>query len=147
MVHFYAAFRAGGSVTLPDLPIQYADFAVWQRQQTQQIAFSTHLTYWVQKLADAPPLLELPTDYPRPPRPSFRGDKMQLVLPDDVSQDLRELSLTSNTSLFVTLLAAFKLLLSRYSGQEDIVVHQERPVVDLEHQVLAVVMEEVAAHP
>lgn len=122
LVRFYAAFVAAEPVMLSSLPIQYADFAVWQRQQAQIGAFEPHLTYWRETLADAPPLLELPTDYPRPARPSYRGDKLHVILPEPLSQALKDLSLSSGNSLFAVLLATFKLLLYRYTGQADIVV-------------------------
>ncbi|MUG96547.1 amino acid adenylation domain-containing protein [Scytonema sp. UIC 10036] len=118
----YTAFCAKEPSPLPELPLQYADFAHWQRQWLQGEVLQTQLNYWQKQLATAPPLLELPTDRPRPSVQSFRGRSIFLQLDRDLTQKLKRLSQESGTTLFMTLLAAFMLLLSRYSGQEDIVV-------------------------
>ncbi|MFN6487001.1 MULTISPECIES: non-ribosomal peptide synthetase [unclassified Nostoc] len=118
----YTAFCAGKSSPLTELPLQYADFAHWQRQWLQGKVLETQLNYWQKQLAAAPPLLELPTDKTRPSIQSFRGRSEFLELNQDLTQKLKRLSQESGTTLFMTLLAAFTLLLSRYSGQEDIVV-------------------------
>ena len=107
---------------LPELAIQYADFAAWQRQLVSTARMlETQLRYWKQRLADAPPVLKLPTDRPRPPVQSFRGSAQRFV-DDAVTRDLKPLSQRSGATLFMTLLAAFATLLSRYSDQEDIVI-------------------------
>ncbi|MFQ5853582.1 MAG: amino acid adenylation domain-containing protein, partial [Candidatus Binatia bacterium] len=106
----------------PELPIQYADFSHWQRQWLQGDVLEKQLSYWKKQLAQAPPLLELPTDYPRPAIQTFRGASQSLLLPQSLSEGLRALSRQSGVTLFMTLLAAFKTLLYRYTGQEDIVV-------------------------
>ncbi|MBW4632890.1 MAG: amino acid adenylation domain-containing protein [Iphinoe sp. HA4291-MV1] len=107
---------------LPELPIQYADFADWQREWLSGEVLQTQLDYWKQHLAGAPPLLELPTDRPRPSIQTFRGSNEYFQLNPEVTQKLKTLSQQSGVTLFMTLLAAFATLLSRYSGQEDIVI-------------------------
>ncbi|MBH8576701.1 amino acid adenylation domain-containing protein [Nostocaceae cyanobacterium CENA369] len=118
----YTAFCNGESSPLPELSLQYADFAYWQRQWLQGEVLQTQLNYWQKQLADVPPLIELPTDKPRPSVQSFKGRSEFLKLNADLTQQLKRLSQESGTTLFMTMLAAFTLLLSRYSGQEDIVV-------------------------
>ncbi|MEH2026224.1 amino acid adenylation domain-containing protein [Nostoc sp.] len=118
----YTAFCAGEPSPLTKLSLQYADFAHWQRQWLQGKVLQTQLNYWQKQLAAAPPLLELPTDRPRPSVQSFRGRSEFLKLNQDLTQKLKRLSQESGTTLFMTLLTAFTLLLSRYSGQEDIIV-------------------------
>ncbi|MEH2221574.1 non-ribosomal peptide synthase/polyketide synthase [Nostoc sp.] len=119
---YYRAFSTGSSVDLPELPIQYADFAVWQRQWFTNHVLERQLNYWKQQLTGAPPLLELPTDRPRPAIQSFRGGTEQLQLDALLTQQLKKLSQESGSTLFMTLLAGFVVLLSRYSGQTDLVV-------------------------
>jgi amino acid adenylation domain-containing protein len=118
----YAAATSGEDATLPDLPIQYADYAHWQRQQLQGAALEAQLDYWRAQLADAPPVLELPTDRPRPARQTSNGARYDLLLPQRLADALTALSQQEGTTLFMTLLAAFDVLLQRYSGQHDIVV-------------------------
>jgi amino acid adenylation domain-containing protein len=120
--HLYGAFVAGKEPTLPILPIQYADFAVWQREWLQGKVLGTQLEYWKQQLADAPPLLELPTDRPRPAIQTFQGKTERFWLDSKLTQELKALSQQSGCTLFMTLLAAFAVVLSRYSGQTDIVI-------------------------
>jgi amino acid adenylation domain-containing protein len=118
----YQAFAAGRPSPLPPLPIQYADFAAWQRQWLQGEALVTQLAYWTEQLRGCPDLLELPTDRPRQLVHTSRGASRALQLPKDLSDGLAALSRQSGTTLFMTLLAAFQTLLARYSGQEDICV-------------------------
>ncbi|QLE40068.1 amino acid adenylation domain-containing protein [Nostoc sp. C052] len=118
----YTAFCTGEPSPLTELTLQYADFAHWQRQWLQGKVLETQLNYWQKQLAAVPPLLELPTDRTRPSVQSFRGRSEFLKLNQDLTQKLKRLSQESGTTLFMTLLAAFTLLLSRYSGQEDIIV-------------------------
>ena len=118
----YAAFRAGELVELPELEIQYADYAVWQQQWLDGGGLDRQLDYWQKQLAGAPPLLELPTDHPRPSRQSFRGATKRLMLPVRLLEQVRALGEREGATMFMTLLAAFTALLSRYSGQEDVVV-------------------------
>ncbi len=119
---YYRAIVTGSSVALPELPIQYADFAVWQRQWLINQVLERQLSYWKQQLAGAPPLLELPTDRPRPAIQTFRGGTERLQLDSKLTQQLKKLSQESGSTLFMTLLAGFAVLMSRYSGQTDIVV-------------------------
>jgi len=118
----YAAFAAGQQSPLPDLEIQYADFAAWQREWLTGEVLNTQLRYWEEQLSGAPPVLELPIDRPRPAVQSYRGARQEFKLTPELSQELRELSQREGCTLFMTLLAAFQMLLSRYSGQEDVVV-------------------------
>jgi amino acid adenylation domain-containing protein len=118
----YTAFCNGESSPLSPLSLQYADFAHWQRSYLQGETLNKQLNYWQQKLAEINPLLELPTDYPRPSVQSFKGRSEFLQINLDLTQKLKWLSQESGTTLFMTLLAVFTLLLSRYSNQNDIVV-------------------------
>jgi hypothetical protein len=118
----YGAFSEGKNSPLPDLPVQYADFAAWQREASHTGAFEGQLHYWVEHLKDAPPIIELPTDRPRPPVASLRGEIASISLPRELRQKLNALSRANGATLFMTLLAGFEILLSRYSGQEDLVI-------------------------
>jgi amino acid adenylation domain-containing protein len=118
----YQAFTTDQPSSLPDLAIQYADFAIWQRQYLQGEVLEALLSFWRQQLDGAPALLKLPTDRPRPPAQTFRGARQSLVLPKSLSEALKALSRREGVTLFITLLAAFKALLYRYTGQSDIVV-------------------------
>ncbi|HEX6715819.1 MAG TPA: condensation domain-containing protein, partial [Pyrinomonadaceae bacterium] len=118
----YMAFSSGAASPLPELSIQYADFAYWQQQWLQGEVLDEQLSYWKQQLKDAPAELELPTDHPRPAVPTFRGARQGMIVPAELSEKIRELSRQEGVTLFMTLLAAFQVLLSRYTGQKDIVV-------------------------
>ncbi|MEH1780418.1 MAG: amino acid adenylation domain-containing protein [Nostoc sp.] len=118
----YTAFTQGLPNPLPELPIQYADFAVWQRQWLTGEVLESQLAYWQQQLAGVSGVLELPTDKPRPPVQSFQGGVERFQLDHDLTQRLKQLSQESEATLFMTLLAAFLVLLSRYSNQLDVVV-------------------------
>ena len=118
----YQAFASGQPAPLPDLAIQYADFAYWQRQWLTNEMLETQFSYWQKQLTGAPPVLKLPTDRLRPPVQTFRGRREAIALSADLTQKLKELSQQSGATLFMTLLAAFVVLLARYSGQTDIVV-------------------------
>jgi len=118
----YEAFSRGEPSPLPELTIQYADFTVWQRNWLQGEALAEQLSYWRGQLAGAPGVLELPTDKPRPPTQSFRGATNSFVFPSSLSESLNRLSQANGVTLFMTLLASWQTLLSRYSGQEDVVV-------------------------
>ncbi|AEG01887.1 non-ribosomal peptide synthetase [Methylomonas methanica] len=113
----YEAFCNGRPSSLPTLPIQYADYCVWQRKQQTQ--WQSQLGYWQQKLIGAPPLLELPTDRPRPPAQSYRGDEFHFELSFDLSQKLKQLAKQHNATLFMVMAAAYSTLLFRYSGNTD----------------------------
>jgi|GEM_PF-1959113 len=114
----YGAFCQGKPSPLPPLPIQYADFSVWQRDALQGAKLDSQLDYWQQQLAGLPPL-SLPTDYPRPTVRGYRGKQHKLLVPAELKTELRQLAQARNASLFMTLLAAFKILLARHSGQHD----------------------------
>jgi len=118
----YEAFSAGKPSLLPELPIQYADFAHWQRRWLQGEVLETPLAYWKQQLDGGLPVLELPTDQPRPAVQTFRGAVQSFVLSSDLTERLQALNRQEDVTLFTTLLAAFKTLLYRYTGQEDIIV-------------------------
>ncbi len=118
----YTAFCQGERPSLPELAVQYADFAVWQRQWLANQVLERQLSYWMQQLAGAPPLVKLPTDRPRPPVQTFCGGKQHVKLDVKLTQQLRQISQKSRTTLFMTLLAGFVVLLYRYSGQTDLVV-------------------------
>ena len=118
----YAAFVEGQPSPLPELPVQYADFAVWQRERLQGEVLEKQLGYWRKQLEGAPALLELPTDYPRPAVQSYRGAVMHWELPKPLLATLRELSGHEGGTLFMTLLAGFQTLLHRYTGADDILV-------------------------
>ncbi|MFB2896155.1 condensation domain-containing protein, partial [Aerosakkonemataceae cyanobacterium BLCC-F50] len=118
----YEAFTQGLPSLLPKLSIQYADFAVWQRQWLTGEVLERQLNYWQEQLAGAPLVLELPSDRTRPPVQSFQGGVQTFQLDSELSQRLKQLSQESEATLFMTLLAAFFILISRYSGQLDLVV-------------------------
>jgi amino acid adenylation domain-containing protein len=118
----YNAFSAGEPSPLSELPIQYADFACWQRQLLQGRQLERHLDYWKKQLDGIPVLLDLPTDYPRPEIQGFRGTYEDLMLPGHLSEALRALGEQQRTTLFMVMLTAFGILLYRYTNQEDIVV-------------------------
>ena len=118
----YEEFVTGAAARLTELPIQYADYAAWQRQELSQRAMQAHMDYWKQQLAGAPELLELPADRPRPSIETFRGGKRSRRLPKELVKGLQKLGSQQRVTPFMLLLAAFKILLHRLSGQTDIVV-------------------------
>ncbi|MGQ0634992.1 MAG: amino acid adenylation domain-containing protein [Planctomycetaceae bacterium] len=118
----YAAFSAGRSSPLPAVPVQYADYAVWQRGWLQGEVLNRQIAYWKECLAGAPAILELPTDFPRPAVQSYRGTRQKLAIGRELVHRLQGLSRQEDVTLFMTLLTAFQVLLSRYSGQKDVVV-------------------------
>lgn len=118
----YEAFSSGKPSPLSDLPIQYADFAQSQRQWLQDKVLESQLNYWKQQLSGSISSIELPIDHPRPSTPTYRGDRESLVLPKNLTENLKVLSVQEGVSLYVTLLAAFKTLLHRYIEQEDIII-------------------------
>ncbi|HEV2904473.1 MAG TPA: condensation domain-containing protein, partial [Pyrinomonadaceae bacterium] len=118
----YQAFCANRPSPLPGLPIQYADYAIWQREFLRGDVLESHLSYWTEKLRAAPPVLNLPTDRPRPPVQTFNGASEPFQIPDGLSEKLQSLGAENNASLFMVLVGAFNALLARYTGQEDIVI-------------------------
>ena len=119
---FYGAFANDLSPVLSDLPIQYADFASWQRQWLQGDILDEELIYWKKQLKGSAPALELPTDRPRSLVPTHHGAQRSIKLPAQLFQKLKELSREQDATLFMILLAAFQTLLYRYTGQDDIIV-------------------------
>lgn len=118
----YQSFDDEQTSPLPALPVQYADFARWQQHWLQGDALATQMAYWQQNLVGAPALLNLPTDRPRPAVQRFQGERQTLVLPQALTESLKTFSRQQGATPFMTLLAAFKTLLFRYTGQMDIVV-------------------------
>lgn len=107
---------------LPELPVQYIDFSFWQRQWLQGAVLEKEVGYWKQRLGSNPPQLALRTDHPRPEVQTYRGGRMTFHVPKEVADPLRMLSRRHGATVFMTLLAAFNVLLSRYTGQTDILV-------------------------
>ena len=118
----YDAFRAGRPSPLPDLPIQYGDFALWQRQTLQGEVLEHHLGYWKERLNGAPRLLALPTDRPRPAAQTFGGATRTLQVADGLHRALTALAHTHGVTMFMLLMAAFQSLLGRWASQDDVVV-------------------------
>ena len=114
-----AAFYRG--LTLPDLTIQYGDFTLWYRENVRE-KIKSQLDYWQRQLKDAPPILELPTDYPRPVKANYRGKRAALIIPTQLTQQLKALSKQENVTTFMLLLAAWKTFLYRYTQQTDILI-------------------------
>ncbi|HEW97759.1 MAG: hypothetical protein DRR16_17350, partial [Candidatus Parabeggiatoa sp. nov. 3] len=119
---FYEAFLQNQPSPLPPLPIQYVDFAHWQRQWLSGEVLEKQVNYWKQQLAGIPALLELPTDHPRPPIQGFQGASLPISLSLELTTQLKQISQKTGTTLFMTLWSAFATLLSRYTGQSDIVI-------------------------
>jgi len=122
LVALYQAYSSGTPHMLPDLPIQYADFAQWQRETFTSEYLAEHLKYWRGKLGGELPALELPSDRPRPEAPSFQGAAIGFSISDHVTSLLEALSRRHEATLYMTLLAAFQTLLYRYDGQPDVLV-------------------------
>jgi amino acid adenylation domain-containing protein len=122
LTSLYAAYTRGEESPLSELPIQYADYAAWQREHLSGKRLDAQLTYWKEQLSGAPALLTLPTDRPRPAVQRSRGATASITLPAELVADLRRLGQAHGCTLFMTLLAGWQALLSRYSGQDDIVV-------------------------
>ena len=118
----YGAFLGGEEDPLPELNLQYADYAVWQREWIEGGILQQQAAYWKTALAEAPALLELPTDHLRPAEQNFAGAASELVLDERLTADLKALSKKHGTTLFMTLLAGWATLLSRLSGQQDVVI-------------------------
>ena len=126
------------SKLLPQLPVQYADYALWQRQWLQGDVLQSQMAYWREQLAGAPALLELPTDRPRPAVHTHSGARQARLLAPALLQQLKSLSQREGVTLFMTLLATFQVLLMRYSGKTDIVVGSpiaHRTRAELEHLI------------
>ena len=120
LIQHYAADTAGHTLSLPELEIQYADYAIWQRHWLEAGERERQLAYWVNTLDGEQPVLELPIDFPRPAVQSLRGARLELNLPADLGNALKQLAQREGASLFMLLLASFQALLHRYSGQAQI---------------------------
>jgi amino acid adenylation domain-containing protein len=132
LVTLYNAFLSGQPSPLPELPIQYGDFAAWQHQQLPSEVLATELQYWTKQLAGAPLLLQLPTDRPRPARQRYHGHCQPFQIKPELAERLKFLSQQAEgTTLFMTLHAAFVTILYHYSGQQDILVGV--PVANRDH--------------
>ncbi len=118
----YLAYSRGEASRLPELPVQYADYAIWQREWMRGAVLERLLAYWERKLAGSPPPVELPTDRPRPLGESFRGWVLALPLAPEIYGDLRRFSRRQGTTLYTTMLAGFLALLHRYTGEVDLVI-------------------------
>ncbi|WP_340619900.1 non-ribosomal peptide synthetase [Xenorhabdus siamensis] len=130
----YQAFTRGQPDPLPPLPVQYADYALWQRQWLQGAVLETQLTFWRQALHGTPALLALPTDHARPAVQSYQGDQIPFTLSPHLVAALKALSQRHGTTLFMTLLTGWGILLARLSGQPDIVIGT--PVANRQHSAL-----------
>ncbi|MEO6238545.1 MAG: amino acid adenylation domain-containing protein [Vicinamibacterales bacterium] len=122
LVSFYNGYSTGGEVSLPALPVQYADFAAWQRQWLGSAALRTQLEYWRRQLAGAPPVSGLPLDRPHSSERSTRGARELLAIPAEISEQLQRLARASSVTRFMTMLAAFQSLLACLTGEDDVVV-------------------------
>ncbi len=118
----YATAATGEPLTLPALPIQYADYAAWQRDWLAGEALERQLAYWRRQLAGAPALITLPGDWPRPAQQGYRGDRLSLALPAALTDELRRLARAEGVTLFMLLFAAFNVVLGRWSGHADLVI-------------------------
>ena len=130
----YAAFVQGQPSPLAELPVQYADYAIWQRGWLQGEVLEKQVSYWREHLKGAPAALELPTDRPRPAVQSYRGAHHGIALPAELTASLNALARGEGATLFMVLLAAFQVVLSRWSGQSDIVVGS--PIAGRTHREL-----------
>ena len=122
LIVLYDAFSRGESSPLPELPIQYADYAVWQREWLQGEVLAQQLKYWRERLQGAPPVLELPTDHPRPAVQTLRGRMLKRRLSGELLQQIEALSRREGLTMYMSVLAAFVVVLARYSGQQEILV-------------------------
>jgi amino acid adenylation domain-containing protein len=118
----YEAFSRNQNSPLPELSIQYSDYAIWQREQLQTDALTEQVRHWREQLSEAVPVLELPADRLRPPVQSYRGGRARFWISAELTADLKALSEREDVTLFMLLLAAFQVLLARYSGQDRLIV-------------------------
>jgi amino acid adenylation domain-containing protein len=122
LLQIYKTFSNGLPSSLEEPAIQFADFAIWQQEFMEEQMAETQLAYWKRKLVGAPALLPLPTDFPRPAAPSFRGKALRIEVPAELSLSLKQLSRRAGCTLYMTMLAAFLALLRRYTDQDDLCV-------------------------
>ncbi len=118
----YAALVLGQTPVLAELRVQYADYAVWQREWLEGAELDRQAAYWKNKLLAAPHVLALPTDRPRPPRQTYNGSRHSLVLTRELTAALKALAAEQSCTLFMVMLAAFNVLLGRYAGQDDVLI-------------------------
>ncbi len=130
----YTAYVQDQPSPLPELAVQYADYALWQRDWLQGEVLERQVAYWKQQLSGAPAALELPTDRPRPAVQSYRGAGLNIELSEELTAKLNLLARSEGATLFMVLLAAFQVVLSRWSGQDDIVVGS--PIAGRTHREL-----------
>ncbi|EHY87750.1 non-ribosomal peptide synthetase [Saccharomonospora azurea] len=128
----YEALLDGRPAPLPDLPVQYADYTVWERDRMRGAFLDERLAYWRSRLGDRNPGSELPLDRPRPPVQTFRGGSLHFELATDLADDLRALSRRHHTTLFVTLVSALKVLIHRYTADDEVVVGT--PIANRHHR-------------
>ena len=119
---YYRAFEEGGEADLQDLPIQYREFAQWQREWMQGEVYQEQLSYWREHLKGPLPVLQLPADFPRPAAQTYNGALHGRMIPKELIDSVKQFSREERATLFMTLLAAFKVLLNKYTGQEEIIV-------------------------
>src|SRR5690606_9491505 len=117
----YQAFREGGKPALPPLPFQYIDYSIWQKENLQGDFLKQKSIYWKEKLRNVS-RLQLPLDYPKPPTQTYHGAVETICIDSKLKEEIRSLGQEQSATLFMTLLTTFKVLLYRYSGQEDICV-------------------------
>jgi amino acid adenylation domain-containing protein len=122
MMALYESLRSGRQASLPELPIQYGDFAVWQREQFQGEVLEEQLAYWRRQLRGDQPLLELPINRPRPPVETHRGAQQRVLIGRALTEGLQALARSEEATIFIALTAALGTLLSRYSGQDDLTI-------------------------
>lgn len=122
LIMYYQHITTGKAIQLPELPIQYADYAQWQTDPLRAETMQSSMRYWKKQLGGELPVLELPTDQPRGTRQTFTGGKHRFVLPAELTEALEKLGRQENATLFMTLLTAFTILLHRHSGQDDIII-------------------------
>ncbi|CCQ48792.1 Long-chain-fatty-acid--CoA ligase [Crocosphaera watsonii WH 8502] len=118
----YTAYCQGLTSPLSSLPIQYADFTLWQKKYLSKDVLETQLNYWKKQLAGSLPILELPTDYTRPKIQTYKGATKTFILSSELTKKIKAFSQGQGVTIFMTLVAAFKILLARYSGQEDVIL-------------------------
>jgi amino acid adenylation domain-containing protein len=122
MMSLYEAFSQGNPSPLKELPVQYTDYVSWHHEWVQGKLFQSQLAYWKKQLSDAPPLLQIPTDHPRPNIPSGKGSLEPFYFSKKMYRELNDLARKENVTFFMLLLAGFSVLLYRYNGQEDILI-------------------------
>ena len=122
LIACYEAYQKNEDVKLSDLSVQYDDYALWQQEQIEEGVYEKQLGFWQEQLADAPLVLQLPTDYPRPATQKFEGALLQQNIDSELTAALQSLARDIKTTLFTTLLAAYQVLLHRFTSQDDILV-------------------------